>query len=77
MSSSEDFFQKPRQKEWGVLLDGNLISYGYDGSGTSNSTNSYKNALRCLKYYLYIGTAANSLRLVEIIPYDFSMLPTT
>lgn len=75
-------FKKPRQKMWGIIKEGSLVSLPY-GNETNSSgvlisgwaTNCYDDALEQAKLLISQGIATVNVQVVEFVPYDFMMQP--
>ncbi|APM41407.1 hypothetical protein [Clostridium kluyveri] len=75
-------FKNPRQKQWGILQDKDLVQLNYGGitdtSGNpvkSYSTNCYQDALEQAKLLIAQGTGTSNVQVVEFVPYDYIMQP--
>lgn len=75
-------FKSPRQKMWGIISNGNLVSRpyghetdakGYEISGIA--TNCYSDVLDEAKVIIAGGVSTSNVQIVEFVPYDFLMQP--
>ncbi|EKQ52743.1 MULTISPECIES: hypothetical protein [unclassified Clostridium] len=75
-------FKKPRQKEWGIIQNGNLATLNYgnetDSKGNSimaYSSNCYDDVLEQAKILINSGIGTMNVQVVEFVPYDYIMQP--
>ncbi|PJI07032.1 MULTISPECIES: hypothetical protein [Clostridium] len=75
-------FKNPRQKEWGIIQNNNLVALNYgfitDTTGkaiNSYSTNCYENMLEQAKLLIAQGVGTANIEVVEFVPYDYLMQP--